>query len=273
MEIGRYAANPGCTVHAGEQWSGTLGGPGGRQGPQRPGFVRTVRGFLVCFSLEADLVVGLSLLPVAAVSLREVRHVREAAFASLPLFFAAHQLIEAVVWASLSGDVSVEIGQVAAMAYLVFALPVLPVLVPVAVLLLEPRGSRWRAVPFVCLGAVVATYFAFAVLLTGPVEVVAEPHALSYVAPIDDAVIWTGLYIVAVIGASVLSGYRSIVAFGVVNCVGLTVVAIAYAQAFASLWCVWAALSSVLVALHMFRRRRLDDGDRLHAGPKPLATS
>ena len=36
----------------------------------------------MCFSPEADLVAGIALLPVAALSLREVRHVREVPFAA-----------------------------------------------------------------------------------------------------------------------------------------------------------------------------------------------
>jgi len=55
----------------------------------------------VCFSVEADLVAGAALLPIGVVTLREVRHVRELPFAALPLLFAAHQLVEALVWGQL----------------------------------------------------------------------------------------------------------------------------------------------------------------------------
>ena len=51
----------------------------------------------VCFSVEADLVAGVALLPVAALCLLEVRHVRELAFATLPLLFALHHLTESLV--------------------------------------------------------------------------------------------------------------------------------------------------------------------------------
>jgi hypothetical protein len=132
----------------------------------------------MCFSLEADLIAGTVLLPMAALSLREVRHVRELPFASLPLLFSLHQFVEALVWAGTNGDVSAGVEHAAALAYLIFAFPVLPLLVPLAVLLLEPRGSRLRVAPFVVLGAVVATYFAVAVL-DGPIKVVVEAHALS----------------------------------------------------------------------------------------------
>lgn len=227
----------------------------------------------MCFSLEADLVVGVALLPVAVVSLREVRHVRELPFASLPLLFALHQLVEALVWAGTEGHVSPGLQHAAAMAYLIFAFPVLPILVPAAVLLLEPSGSRMRVVPFVALGGVVATYFAVAVL-TGPIEVVVHPYALAYVAHIDDVVLWTGLYIVAVIGAPLLSGYPSLVAFGALNLVGLSVAGLAYAEGFASLWCIWAALSSIFITVHMIRRRHLSDRERLQGhAPSPTRAS
>ena len=218
----------------------------------------------MCFSVEADVVAGLLVLPVGVLSLREVRRPRELPFAALPLLFAVHQLVEAVVWAGAEGSVSSEVQQAAAMAYLIFALPVLPTLVPVAVLLLEPHGARRRVAPFVALGSVVSAYLAF-VLATHPIHVVARPHALGYYVGLPHENVWTVLYIVAVIGPSLLSGYPSIVAFGVLNLVGLSVVALVYAEGFASLWCVWAGLTSVLILAHMVLRRRLTDDHRLHA--------
>ena len=220
----------------------------------------------MCFSLEADLVAGAVLLPVAALSLREVRHAREVPFAALPLLFSLHQLVEALVWAGTEGDVSAGVAHAAAMVYVLIALPVLPTLVPVAVLLLEPRGARLRVAPFVALGAVVSAYLAYAVL-SGPVTVEADPHALIYHVGLENSLIWSVLYVVAVVGPSVLSGYPSIVAFGVLNLIGLTVVALSYRQAFASVWCVYAALTSGLVLLHMYRRRHLPDPHRLHGHP------
>ena len=51
------------------------------------------------------------------------------------------------------------------------------------------------------------------------------------------------------------------------NLVGLSVVAVVYEEAFTSLWCVWAACTSLLVLLHMVRRRRLPDAHRLLGAP------
>lgn len=220
----------------------------------------------MCFSVEADLVVGVALLPVGALALREVRHVREVPFAALPGLFAVHQLLEALVWAGVDGDVSPRVQSAAALAYLLIALPVLPALFPLAVLLLEPRGARLRVAPFVALGAVVSAYLTV-VVLDGDVGVHALQHALVYTTGLEHDTWWTALYIVAVIGPSLFSGYPSLVAFGLLNLVGLTVVALLYAEAFASMWCVWAALTSTLILAHMVLRRRLPDRHRLHGHP------
>ncbi|MBC9227088.1 hypothetical protein GL325_12195 [Aeromicrobium sp. 636] len=220
----------------------------------------------MCFSIEADVVAGVALLPVAALSLREVRHVREVPFAALPLLFALHQLTEALVWAGLEGHVSAGVMQAAATVYVLFAFPVLPTLVPLAVLLLEPKGARLRVAPFVALGLVVSAHLAY-VVLNGPLVVEGHDHAIVYRIDLQHGMFWAVLYIAATVGPALLSGYPSIVAFGALNLVGLSLVALIYRDAFASLWCVLAALLSVMVLLHMYRRRRLPDPHRLRGQP------
>lgn len=217
----------------------------------------------MCFSVQADLAVGLGLIPLAVATLAEVRTRRELPFALLPGLFAAHQLVEALVWLGVDGRADGRVQAAAALAYLVFALPVLPVLLPVAVLLLEPHGARLRVAPFAVVGVVVAGYLGY-VVLAEPVSVVRHAHALTYVTGIRNGGFWAVLYVVAVIGPALLSGYPTIVAFGVLNLVGLTVVAILLVQSFASVWCVYAALASALVLVGMRRRRRLSDPHRMH---------
>lgn len=213
----------------------------------------------MCFSAPADVVVGAALVPVAVLSLRKVRHWREVPFAALPAIFAVHQFTEAPIWNTGQGwHLTPSAVHVAVLMYLVIALPLLPALVPLSVLLLEPRGRRLRVAPFVALGLVVSAYLAF-VVQCKPVGVVVHPHALEYRTGIQSAGVWVTLYIVAVIGPALLSGYRSIVAFGAVNLVGLAVVAVLYAEAFTSVWCVYAAAASALVWMHMIRRRRVID--------------
>lgn len=221
----------------------------------------------MCFSLEADLVAGALVLPVGALALREVRAPRELLLAALPLVLAAHQLTEAVVWAGVEGRVPDQAAHVAAVAYVVVALPLLPTLVPAAVLLVARTGRRRWVAPFLALGAVVTVHLARLVVENG-VRVEAHPHALVYRIGLHDPELWTGLYVLATMGACLVAGHRLVVAFGVVNLVGLTVVALAYRDAFASLWCLYAALSSLLVLAHLVHSH---PGPGAAAGARPGA--
>jgi hypothetical protein len=224
----------------------------------------------VCFSPVADLAVGAALVPVGVAALREVRCWREVPFALLPMVFAVHQVIEAAIWPDGIGLTGGAL-DLAVRAYLFIAFPLLPALVPVSILLLEPRGARLRVAPFAVLGAVVSAYLAV-VVLTRPVGIVVHPFALEYLHGVTNPWVWGLLYIVAVIGPSLMSGYRSVVAFGVVNLVGLIAVAVIYFDAFASLWCVIAATASSLTLVHMVRRRRLTDTHRID-GVAPVPVS
>lgn len=207
-------------------------------------------------------------MPVAVLSLRAVKYPRELPFALLPAIFAVHQFLEVAVWAGLDGNVSVGAAHLAMRGYLFIAWPLLPTYLPLALLLLEPRRGRRRTVPFVALGVVVSAYLAF-VVLANPVQVIRHAHGLEYDTIVHRPIVWAVLYIVAVIGPTLLSGYRSIVAFGVVNLVGLVLVAVFYFQEFASLWCVFAGGSSIFLLAHMVRRRRLPDAQHLAGDPLP----
>jgi hypothetical protein len=60
-----------------------------------------------------------------------------------------------------------------------------------------------------------------------------------------------GLYVVATCGSAMASSDRRLRAFGAVNLIAGAVIAWIDARAFISLWCMWAALISGAVALHL----------------------
>jgi hypothetical protein len=162
-----------------------------------------------------------------------------------------HELVEDFVWWGLQGHVPHETGRVALWAYMVIASVVLPVFVPLAVLMFEPTVRRRRTMaPFVALGVVVSTVLLVA-MLRGPVSAARHPWNLSYSIELHHAVIIVGLYIVAICGALLFSGYRHIVVFGLGNLAAVVALAALTADGFASLWCVYAAISAGAIALHM----------------------
>jgi Family of unknown function (DUF6629) len=220
----------------------------------------------VCFSPQADVAGGLLIAVIGVDAVRHIRQRREfIALAWIPLLLGAHQFIEALVWLWLQGHVPRGIGQVALWAYLLIAFVVLPVFIPLAVIAVEPtRRRKQMMMPFAALGALIAVTL-FAVMVRGPVGVRLAPYHLSYSIRLPDGFLIVALYVVAVCGPLLVSGYRNVALFGVVNLVAVIVIARLTISGFASVWCGWAAVSSAAITLHCrFARPRPE-----HAGPGP----
>jgi hypothetical protein len=206
----------------------------------------------VCFSPQADIVGGVV---VTAIGVDAYRHVRgrndHLLLATLPLLLGVHQLDEVFVWWGLEDRVPHFVGRVALWIYLLIAFVVLPIFVPVAVLALEPtRHLRRRMVPFVVLGAGVSTVL-FAAMLRAPIGVTEHSYHLSYSVQLSHGGVLVGLYVIAVCGALLFSGFRHVEIFGFANFVAVALLAWLTLDGFASLWCGYAALSAGAIAAHM----------------------
>jgi len=206
----------------------------------------------MCFSPQADLVGGIV---ISGIGVDVVRHVHQRrdhmALAALPLILGAHQLDEAFVWWGQEGHVPSAVGTAALWLYLLIALVLLPVFVPIAVYSLEPDKRRKRLMaPFVVIGVVVAAWLLTA-MIRGPVGVTVHPYHLSYVIRPGLGLVVVTLYVVACCGTLLFSGYRHVVFFGAINLVAVAVIAKLTVDGFASVWCGWAAVTSGVIALHM----------------------
>ena len=209
-------------------------------------------GEAVCFSPEADLVGGLVVTAIGVDVLRHLKGRRDhLPLATLPVLLGVHQLTETFVWWGLEGQVPFTVGRVAVWTYLLIAFVVLPVFVPMSVLALEPtRRRRWRMAPFVAMGAVVAAVLLIA-MVRGPVTASLRPYHIAYGLRLGYGGLVVVLYVVAVCGALLFSGYRDVLLFGLVNLVAIAVIARLTVDGFASVWCGYAALSAGAIALHM----------------------
>lgn len=205
----------------------------------------------MCFSPQADLVGGVVISAIGVDAIRHTGGRREfMALAWIPILLGAHQFIESLTWLWLEGHVPRAVGWPAAWAYLLIAIVVLPVVIPLAVIALEPtRPRKLMMVPFAALGAVVAGLL-LAAMIRGPVGVRLAPYHLAYEVRLANGFLITVLYVVAVCAPLLLSGYRHVVIFGVVNLIAVAVVAKLTTSGFASVWCGWAAVSSGAIALH-----------------------
>lgn len=207
----------------------------------------------MCFSVEADIVTGVVVTTVGIDAIRHVGHNREAAMAALPLIFGFHQLIEILVWKGMDGSVSAVVAHGAAWLYLVIAFGVIPWLVPYAVRRLEVDRSRLPVMSIlVGLGVVVAVALTLPVIF-GSISVADGGNHLAYSASLMLGGPFAVLYVVATCGALVMASDRVVAIYGCMNLAIVAALAVLLTSGVISLWCVWAAVTSIAIAIHLRR--------------------
>ena len=107
-------------------------------------------------------------------------------------------------------------------------------------------------------------------MLRGPVVVHLGANHLSYDVGLPDGLLIVTLYVVATCGALLMSSHRDIVVFGLINLPVVVLLALLNANGFASLWCAWAAVASVMIAVHLRRAPARGDSANLPSTTQPL---
>jgi hypothetical protein len=210
----------------------------------------------MCFSAEADLVAGMVVTAIGADALRQVERPAERALASLPVLLGAHLLIEAVVWWGETERVAASTGRMAMWAYLAFALCILPVLVPLAVRGVETDPGRRRIMSgLAAVGFGLAAIYLGA-LFVGPVDVQVHGRHLAYRIGIDHGGLAAAVFALVACAPPIFSSHRSVAMFGVANLAAVVVLAWIQSDNLTSLWCAWAAVTSVAIATHLRREHR-----------------
>ena len=209
----------------------------------------------MCFCATANFAGSAVLGAVGVATLMEVRHRRELLFAAVPTLFAIHQFTEGIVWLGLDHLIPVRFGYDAGVAFALYAQGLLPFLLPLSVLLIEPtRQRRRRMLAFVILGGALSLYIIWG-LIDAPLHVFIRGHTIVYDNEFTSSIPVGSAYVIATCGALLFSGYRYLVIFGILNMIGLIAVLLIYAYAFTSLWCAYAAVMSVIIYF-FFRQSR-----------------
>ncbi len=219
----------------------------------------------MCFSPEADFAAGAVITAVGVQTLRRVRTPRELVIGSLPLLFGLHQLVEGFVWLGLRGQVSGGVGNAAKDVYIVYAHAVLPALVPLGFLLLEPDRHRARLLwPLVGLGALLGSYMLWQVTAY-PVGAQELAHCINYTTHTPNDYLIAVLYVTVTCVPALLSSRPYLRWFGLLSLVGVLATAVVRVDELTSLWCVYVALISVLIFEHFRRERASEDAARFLA--------
>ena len=207
----------------------------------------------MCFSADASFIASGVLGTVGVVTLTNVKHRRELLFAALPTLFAVHQLIEGFVWLGLHGKFSPAVTHDLGAAFMLYAQGLIPFAIPLSVLLFESDAqSRRRMLPFVVLGGLTTLYMLWA-LTAYSLQVYIEADSIVYVNPATNHTAVAVFYVIATCGSLFFSKVKEMIIFGAVNFAILLAVMAVKRYAFTSVWCAYAAISSVIILAYFWK--------------------
>ena len=213
----------------------------------------------MCFSPTASFVSAAIIGTIGVATLRHVREPRTVLFAATPILFCLHQFTEGLVWLGMQGRIGPIGRDHAAFLFTMYAQGLLPFLMPLAVLLMEPAGWRRKVIAVLtAIGGVAALWDAYGLMFL-PSQVFVQQNSIAYRNVMTGSLNISLLYILATTGALMLSRYRVVRLYGVANVIALTIVEIVKAETFASVWCFYAALMSTMLYWQFSRGESLDD--------------
>lgn len=206
----------------------------------------------MCFSPSASFGAGIALTVIGVAAIRQAKRPHQLPFALIPLIFAAQQLVEGVLWISLTGVAPEWIGAPATYAFLFFAQVIRPFWVPYSIFRLDggraKKGRRKAQNTLTGIGVLVALYLAFC-LIFYPVEGKVIGSHISYQQDYPSPLSSYGglLYLFATILPPFFSNYKGVWSLGVAILLAYLITLFFYESHIVSVWCYFAAMISAMV--------------------------
>lgn len=209
----------------------------------------------MCFSAPASFVTAAVTAIAGAAAVRQAQDRREVPLASIPLFFAAQQAVEGLLWLAAPVSPDAACPSVLTGTFLIFALVFWPVYAPLATLLVEPEPARRRLIGgCLVIGVGVAAYLLHAIftasngasIMGGHIVYESDPPPSPLVGP---------FYLAATGLAPALSSHRALNLLALIVIAGSLIAWFMYWEAFVSVWCFFAAAASAVILVHFARAR------------------
>lgn len=203
----------------------------------------------MCFSASASFIAGTSLLAAGAYAVRKVERRAELPFAAIPILFGVQQLIEGVIWLTFRFDAPL-FNPAMTFTYSLFSHVLWPLYVPFAVFVLEPVLWRRKVLlAFLAAGAAAGLYLLLN-MFRFPIVSQAIGGHIEYASPHFFILAVMGGYLAGTCLSMLLSSFTMVRVFGIAALLSFFAVYAVYTKWFISVWCFFAGVLSVIVALH-----------------------
>jgi len=209
----------------------------------------------MCFSVTASFTASIALITCSIAALRRAHEKKLKMIAAIPLLFGLQQFAEGMVWLSFLYPRFESIRMFAAYIFLTCAGVLWPLWIPIATARFEGAHRYKRYLPSLIAGGFCSLAFVVYVLFYS-ISVTAKCNVIYYFGGIDGHqsmwahsmdIIASVLYVVATIVPFFIARNTMLWFLGALVAVAYGVSYVAYYEAFASVWCFFAAIISLLV--------------------------
>jgi hypothetical protein len=215
----------------------------------------------MCFSATASFTAAAVIGVVGILALSKARTFPWVMFAATPLFFALQQVFEGIVWITLAqGDSTSLLSMVGLYGFLFFAGIFWPISIASCLYLLENDKKRKKALFIIfILGIIVAIEILIRLVNQSHTATICGHHiiypvfeltysansVLPFIYTHFFVLLLTAAYFIAVTAPFFISSIKGIWVLGLITAAGFIVAEIFYEYASASVWCFFAALSTL----------------------------
>jgi len=206
----------------------------------------------MCFSAGASFGASAVLSIIGTAAIMKARTVPQGLFAGIPIIFSIQQLAEGMLWLSLRDPELADWQPFFTYTFLVFALVVWPVWIPLTIRMLEKDAKRKKMLGLMLFMGSVVSVGATCVILFYPAVVMPAYHHLHYDIDISQEAtglikLFTVLYFATTIITTFISSIKRMNWLGFVFFLSYGVTLILYSGSVVSVWCYFAALLSIVV--------------------------
>jgi hypothetical protein len=215
----------------------------------------------MCFSATGSFAAAGLLTGIGIMSLTQNRLPASRMFAAIPLFFAAQQAAEGIVWLTMNRPGEAGLQSVAVVTFLGFALLIWPIWLPVSLLRMERQQFRQRLLSGLCLAGIGVAAYGTDLLVRWHPYAQAAGHSIRYLYSTGPSALPPSFYLAAYAVPTVVPFFLS--SASLARVIGLALIGSLVAamvverDALTSVWCFFAALLSGLVVLAVRYEQRL----------------
>jgi hypothetical protein len=203
----------------------------------------------MCFSAGASFVGGAIISAIGVAAQTKVSKPAQRLFSLIPFFFGFQQLAEGVLWVTLGSGKYPVLQDVVTYIFLVTALVIWPVMVPLSVRLMEEVKLRKRILTgLLVAGCLLAAVYAFCLVYYDIFPQINSFH-IEYIYNVPQTLMTIAFvfYLVVTVVPFFVSSVKRMWLFGVLIAISCIVTGIFFSQFLTSVWCFFAAIISIIV--------------------------